>query len=334
MQSHILRSKIERCLEVKFKFTDLDQKYVGRVLSLTHQIAESDSTLSAFKPKIKIWHTDDLMMLEKMEQDHDSRHISLTIQDTKLLKCEFKSLITTFVDVGTYDTPPETSSEKKPSDREIDIGFKFAYPACLINERLKSIEGTMKMAFEPNEIISLNQLLELQFSILRMHQHPENFGIRCEDTEVKFNKNFLCKISDVFAAMIENPCTSESQQGFVIIENVRAELINQFKEVVCKGNVTIEDLNVDLLMFADRYNIQPLVNLTKSQIKKTISKENLFDVIKASDALNDDQLLKAAVDFVSENKGSFQNDPELMEMMKSNSQCFAKMWGMLMFKNN
>ena len=141
------------------------------------------------------------------------------------------------------------------------------------------------------------------------------------------------KISDVFAAMIENPRTSESQQGFVIIENVRAEFIKQFKEIVCNGNVTKKDLNVELLMFADRYNIQPLVKLSKSQIKKTISRENLIDVIKASDALNDDQLLKAAVDFVSENKGSFENDSELMEMMRSNPECFAKMWGMLMFKN-
>ena len=97
MQSQILRSRIERCLEVKFKFVDLDQKYVGNELSLTHQIAESDSTLSAFKPKVKIWHTNDLEKLEEMEQEHDSRHISLIMQDIRFLKCEVKSLITMYI---------------------------------------------------------------------------------------------------------------------------------------------------------------------------------------------------------------------------------------------
>ena len=334
MESEITKSRTDRCVEVQFKFENLEEKYVGNVLNLTHMICESDATLSQFKPKLRIWHTDDYERFVAMaDLDYHFKPIVLSIENTRFLRCKFDCFSAMFGDDEPHEILPETQTTKKLNNEVMEVGMFYAFSPSNFNEKLKSIEGTLKITFEPNESICLNQVLELEFSILRLPKELEDFGIRCENTEVKFNKDFLCKISDVFAAMIENPHTSESRQGFVIIENVRANFIRQFKEIVCNGNVTKEDLNVELLMFADRYNIQPLVKLSKNQVEKTVTKENLIDVIKIADALNDDQLLKAAVDFVSENKGSFENDPELVEMMKTNPQCFSKMWGLFMFQN-
>ena len=335
MQPEVLLVKKDIFLEAKFKFVDLEQKYDENVLNYNHKIGENDPTLSSFVPELRLWHTDDYGKV--VLKDPDFKYVALSIQNSRFLKCNFDALIATFADdKESYEIPSQTLSTKnvKRSTTKIEVGFvTSSILSYFFSRKLKSFEGILKITFEPNETSDLKHALQLEFSVLKMPKQPEDFRIICENKEVKFNKAFLCKISDVFAAMIENPHTSESQQGFVVIENVRAETIKRFQKIVCKGNVKKEDLNVELLLFADRYNIQPLVKLSKAQIKKSISRENLIDVIRASDALNDDELLKAAVNFVSENKGSFETNPEFMEMMESNPKCSAKMWGMLMFKN-
>ena len=328
MESSIINSRRDHHLEVEFNFVNLEKKYVGGVLNYSHRIGENDINLSLFEPRIKIWHTDKYGSLN--HQDRFSKDISLIIQNAKFLKCTFQFIKATFVDNMHYTIPTNHDEKRKSTSAEIVVGIGYETTSCY--KKLKSIKGRLDISFESADNFCLNQVLENEFSILKMPKQPEDFGIRCEDKEVKFNKAFLCKISDVFAAMIENPRTSESQQGYVIIENMKAEFMKRFKKIVCEGIVTKEDLNVELLVFADRYNIQPLVKLSKSQVEKTVTKENLIDVIKIADALNDDKLLMAAVDFVSDNKGSFENDPELLEMMKTNPQCFAKMWGLLMFR--
>ena len=161
----------------------------------------------------------------------------------------------------------------------------------------------------------------------------EDFGIRCEDEEVKINKNFLIKISDVFKAMITNPKNVEAKQSYVVLENVPLDVIKLFKKIFYDGNVTKEVFDLELLMFADRYNIQLLVNLCKVQIMKTICKENLKDILTVADALNDDQLLQGIVDFVINNKGSFDNDQDWQDIITNNPKCFARMFKMIMFKN-
>ena len=324
MESSIINSRRDHHLEVEFNFVKLEQKYVGGVLNYSHRIGENDVNLSLFEPRIKIWHTD-------RYERYSKEIVSLMIQNVRFLKCMFQFVKVTGVDDMHITIPTKIGEKRKSTSTEIVVGI--GYETTSRYKKLKSIKGRLDISFESDDNFCLNQVLENEFSTLKMPKQPEDFGIRCEGKEVKFNKAFLCKISDVFAAMIENPCTSESQQGFVVIQNVKAQFIDRFKKIVCEGIVTKEDLNVELLMFADRYNIQPLVKLSKNQVEKTVTKENLIDVIKIADALNDDQLLKAAVDFVSENKGSFENDPELVEMMKTNPQCFSKMWGLFMFKN-
>ena len=117
------------------------------------------------------------------------------------------------------------------------------------------------------------------------------------------------------------------------MENVSLETVQNFKRILCDGVMDKEVLNVDMLMFADRYNIQPLVKLCKDQAIKTISQENIIEIIKTADALNEDEMLKAAFDYISDHKGCLKNSPQWMEMIENNSVSVKKMFHMFLFGN-
>ena len=95
------------------------------------------------------------------------------------------------------------------------------------------------------------------------------------------------------------------------------------------GNVSV---NVEMLVFADRYNIQPLVKFCQNHLKNSVTKENFMDIVKAADVINDKDLMQAAAKFASLNIGKFDNDPEIKNFIKTNPECFANIWELMMFK--
>ena len=97
-----------------------------------------------------------------------------------------------------------------------------------------------------------------------------------------------------------------------------------------KNIVDTKDLSVDVLMFADKYNIQPLVKLCLDHLQKNVSKENFMDIVKAADVMKDQDLLEAAAKFAYLNVGKFQMDSEAQDFVMANSHCFANIWIIMM----
>ena len=116
------------------------------------------------------------------------------------------------------------------------------------------------------------------------------------------------------------------------MDNVSVDVLKTMKKMLVEGDLQEEYCNIEMLMFADMYNIKPLIMFCKDRIRRTINHENIIDIIRASDGLSDDSLLKYAADFMMENKGRFENDPEWNEYSKQFPEVFAKMWKMMMFK--
>ena len=84
--------------------------------------------------------------------------------------------------------------------------------------------------------------------------------------------------------------------------------------------------------FADLYNIQPIVKLCIDHLKSNITKDNFPEIMKASDLINDEGLLCAAVDFDSKNIGTFENDPDVKKFIRTNQDSFIKVFEEMMFK--
>ena len=341
LSTTVHESRKNHFLEVEIVFENLDKGYnEDEELSVTKSISGQDTFISRFSPTISLTHscTDPYADFEELEEPREI--FVLTFKNTTYLKChlhkfniELLRLIENYyIGHGTFGVSEQTLDTGLQSEDGIKLSFDINNAMLAHPLKIKSLKGFLSIHFEPDETFFLNQALEQEFSLLKLPQEPEDFGIKCQNQEVKFNKMFLCKISDVFAAMIENPNTVESRQGFVDIEGVDIEVVKSFKRILCERKILEEDFTCKLLVFVDRYNIQPLVRMCRSKLKAYISPENILEVIKTADALNDHILLKAAGEYVSENKGSFDKDPEWTNMLQNNPQCFAKMMELVIFK--
>ena len=160
----------------------------------------------------------------------------------------------------------------------------------------------------------------------------EEINIVCGDQSTMFNKALICSISDVFKTMFQNPDNAEFQNGTVRMEEIDPSTIKAFERFLNCHIIKEEDLNVGMLLFADRYNIQPIVQLCLKHLRKNVTKENFVEIAKASDLINDKDLLQASVTFAIKNIGTFDDDPEVRQFMRSNPACFAKVFENMMFK--
>ena len=147
------------------------------------------------------------------------------------------------------------------------------------------------------------------------------------------------KFSDVFENMLTNPNFKESQNGIIVIENdeissTSPETIETFKNILYQKIVNYDDLDVDLMLFADRYNIKSLVKICSEELGEIkLEKENLLKIVDAAYKINDDELLKKAMTFVKSNMKKFENDAEWKEFTESNPERNSKMFQLMMFKS-
>ena len=59
-----------------------------------------------------------------------------------------------------------------------------------------------------------------------------------------------------------------------------------------------------------------------------------MEIVDAAYKINDDELLKKAVDFVRLNYESFEDIEQWEDFLKSNPECVVKMMKFMMFKSN
>ena len=76
----------------------------------------------------------------------------------------------------------------------------------------------------------------------------------------------------------------------------------------------------------------PLFKTCKEQVTRSISKDNVYEVIKAAYFTDDDDLMNCASEFVTKNRGQFHKDnDQWKEFQKLHPQCFVKMMDVIMF---
>ena len=359
----VLHKNLKQSFIAEVKIENVVEKYVDNKLTYNHKLGVTNEDIKYFEPTITFIHNGNEGQDEGIEdakfiiEFHNVNSLVVTFKCLQILAINGENK--TIFDIYDRECPPTQNPIKAYDVSEIartilmksvvktehgglqvvcywqrcarfrDNGDNVIFPW-----KAKSFYLNMELLFDPNENFMINHMVDQQLLyFLKNQMMSEDFGIRCGDDEVKFNKNFLVKASDVFAAMIKNPKTAEAKQSYVVLENVPLDVVKSFKKIFYDGNVTKEVFDLELLMFADRYNIQLLVYLCKVQIMKTICKENLIDILTVADALNDNELLICVVNFATNNKGSFEDNEEWQTFMSKNPKCFTKMFQLMMFKN-
>ena len=127
--------------------------------------------------------------------------------------------------------------------------------------------------------------------------------------KIEVNKYLLASISDVFKTMLDGQNYNESKNNCVRIEDFDFEVICQFKNVVFGDtNVQVFDdsyFSVELLMFANKYNIKPLIKVCTERFVKEFE-EGQFDNLENHDDLVKDLLAITKTTYLVENEMLFQ----------------------------
>ena len=199
---------------------------------------------------------------------------------------------------------------------------------------IKSIKGKVTLKFIPETGMILKERLVKNFSKLMepipSMEKSDEFELHCQNEVVIFHKPLLKKISDAFKNMLDNSNFKETQNGIMTIKETLPETIKAFKRIFYDKIIEEKDLNVDLMLFANQYDIKPLVDLCTDHLGKSFTKDNVIEIVDAAFKTDDEELLKKAIHFIQLNVEDFQKDITWKDYMKSNPDCSAKIMFMLM----
>merc|ERR1719228_2250129 len=112
-----------------------------------------------------------------------------------------------------------------------------------------------------------------------MKKKLSDVKLLCDGKAFECHKLVLSCRSDVFEAMFTNKMV-ESQSGEVKIEDVKADALEIMIYFMYHDKVLDEKMiNSDLLMLADRYNVQSLTTVCIEYLEQNLSLKNALDVL-------------------------------------------------------
>ena len=116
------------------------------------------------------------------------------------------------------------------------------------------------------------------------------------------HKALLTTRSPVFAAMFEHPTTKESMEGRVVIEDVKAEVLQLLLAFLYTGAVDFkgENLTVELLAAADKYQVDSLKAICAERIAAGLTVQTMFPTLLIADLYSSPELKSRAMDFIAQ----------------------------------
>ena len=155
-------------------------------------------------------------------------------------------------------------------------------------------------------------------------------SIICQGKTFKFNKLILCSISMVFEKMFGNGYSEEASNSTVTIDDFQPETINAFQNTITallsENGIEIETkyLTPQLLMFADKYAIEFLVDTVVNRLKSSLTMESVYEVIDAAFLTNNEDLMKMTAKFLKENLKNCDKESENWKKFKElDNECFV-----------
>ena len=201
--------------------------------------------------------------------------------------------------------------------------------------KIKAIKGTVTLTLVPGNGVILKQKLFKNFSKLLdpatlSKEKSDEFEFHCQNEVIIFHKPLLKTISDAFGNMLNNPNFKETQNGVMIIKKTSPVTVQAFKRIFYDNIIEEKDLNIDMLWFANQYDIEPLVDLCRDHLEKSFAKENIIEFVDAAFKTDDEKFLKKIINFIQLNVADFKEDVAWKNYMKSNPDCATKIMFMLM----
>ena len=203
---------------------------------------------------------------------------------------------------------------------------------------LKSLKGSIVISYEPLDSLILKQEFvanlstEVKKNLVDLHQQPKNFTILVDEKEFKFSKDFLCEVSDVFSTMICRQDYLEAAKDSVKLTDVYPETIDTFQKLFLEDeNIEDECITVDLFYFANKWNIQPIVDLCEEQLIKLMNEDNVLEIVQAAYLIGKEEMLEIASKYIKKMDYNLKKDEEWNQFKKANPECVIKMMEYMFF---
>jgi hypothetical protein len=120
-----------------------------------------------------------------------------------------------------------------------------------------------------------------------------DFRIVCSDgVKIHANRIVLAKLSPVFRKMMLRMDMLEKEKKEMIIDDIDSETMREFVNFLYTGKVECTKKLVNSLLYAaDKYEVVALKYFCMTYIKKKLSTENVWEVLRMADMYSDERLL-------------------------------------------
>jgi len=158
--------------------------------------------------------------------------------------------------------------------------------------------------------------------------------IICDGQEFPCHKFILSARSDVFRTMFASPLKlNEKEESVLEIPDVSAETMKTFLQFIYKDYIKEEDIDQDLLIAADKYNIKRLVNICVKYFESIINANNVMAITFAAYLINNDSLFEKASKFIFQNHGNIKKPEEWDQITKTHPNIATKVMNLVIFEN-
>lgn len=137
------------------------------------------------------------------------------------------------------------------------------------------------------------------------------------------HKTVLSNKSEVFKAMFADNSMVESSSGEVKITDVPADVMDFLLRYIYFDDVAKENITCDLLMAAEKYNVETLVKICVKHLAENLTNENVMNVMIAGYMCNKRLLLESASRFAFENRGHLVKTQDWNDLKEQNPKMAA-----------
>ena len=159
--------------------------------------------------------------------------------------------------------------------------------------------------------------------------------IVCEGKEFPCHKFILSLRSSVFKTMFTSDLkiNDDEEESTLKIEDISAETMSLFIEFLYTDEIQPEDIDPDLLIAADKYNVKRLVNICRKHLESIIDVKNVMTITLAAYLIDNEQLLQKASKFITENVGGIKKPEQWDQIKKTHPHIATKVMDMIVFEN-
>ena len=157
--------------------------------------------------------------------------------------------------------------------------------------------------------------------------------ILCNGQTFNCHKVVLSCQSEVFKTMIKNKTLTEKKTGIMKIEenDISSDIMEQLLYFLYHDKVkNAKMINPDLLIAADKYNIQGLLDECCKHFVSKLSLQNALDILVLAETTNQKNLFDTASRFVGKNLGKLEKSSAYQEMVNENPKMFTRVFSKML----